>query len=902
MRDARSFLRTALASLFAVAVFSSTAFATDYVVTTTADGVGVCGASDCSLRAAIAAANGDAGAHVVLGSSQTYVLSLGRLTITGPMTVDGNGSTISGGALDRVFDVVGNFTLTVNNVTITNGLASGFLSLGGALNIRGATVVLNGCTVTGNSTALESGSRDDGGGIAVVGSYNAAAGTTALASLTLNNSTVTNNVGSNGGGIVCALCSLTISNSTISGNTAVGGDGGGIAVVGNSSSLAMTASALVSNVVSGGAARGGGLSVPFGTSASTLSRDRIVGNAGTIGSAIFENLGTTAATNNWWGCNFGPGVGGTGCTGTPNSVVGAVTTSPQLILKASASPATIPPLVSSTMTADLTFNSSNADTSSGGTIPDGTSAAFTGTLGTFATPTSPTVNGKAVDVYTAGFSFGSPTLSSTVDGQTVSTTIAIVGCGVITLSGTTFPIGTVSVVYPATTITQVGGVSTTTFAVTAGALPAGLLLSSAGTVSGTPTAYGAFNFIVTATDVNGCAGSAGYAITINPSPSPAELTTPRPGSTFAGSTVTFQWTSGTGVTAYRLSIGTTLGGVDLLNQDEGTSQSAVVPGLPTGSPVYVRLWSQIAAQWLFNDYLYNRSPSRIQRIAPRDFDGDGKADIAIYRPSNGVWYVLMSSENYPASAAYQWGTSTDVPLSGDFDGDGKADIAIYRPAAGVWYILLSSTNFASYATYQWGVSTDVPVPADYDGDGKSDIAIYRPSTGAWFVRLSSTNFASSVTYQWGLSADVPVPADYDGDGKTDIAVYRPGAGVWYVLLSSTNFTTYVTHQWGGSADIPVAGDYDGDGMTDVAVYRPSTGYWYVLLSSTNFATYVNYQWGGVGPTITVPADYDGDGKTDIAIYQPASGNWYVLMSSTDFGTYFGYQWGISNDIPVLKSP
>jgi CSLREA domain-containing protein len=902
MRDARQFLRTALASLCVVVVFSSTAFATNYVVTTTADVAGVCSVSDCSLRAAIAAANVDVGAHVVLGASQTYALSLGRLTITGPVTVDGNASTISGGALDRVFDVVGNFTLTVNNLTITNGLASGFLSLGGALNIRGATVVLNGCTVTGNSTAVESGSRDDGGGIAVVGSYDAAAGTTALASLTLNNSTVTNNIGSNGGGIVCVLCSLTISKSTISGNAAVGGDGGGIAVVGNSSSLAMTGSALVSNAASGGAGRGGGLSVPFGTSASTLSRDRVVGNTGTIGSAIFENLGTTAATDNWWGCNFGPGVGGTGCTGTPNSVFGAVTTSPQLILKASASPTTIPPLVSSTMTADLTFDSSNADTSSGGTIPDGTIAAFTGTLGTFATPTSPTVNGKAVDVYTAGFSFGSPSLSGQVDGQTISTTIAISGCGVITLSGTTFPIGTVGVVYPATTITQVGGVSTTTFAVTAGALPAGLLLSSAGTVSGVPTAQGTFNFTVTATDLNGCTGRAGYAITINPSPTPAELTTPRPGSTFAGSTVAFQWTSGTGVTAYRLSIGTTFAGVDLFNQDEGTNLSAVVPGLPTGSPVYVRLWSQIASVWLFNDYQYNRNPSGTRRSAPRDFDGDGKADIAIYRPSNGVWYVLLSGQNYPASAAYQWGTSTDLPVSGDFDGDGKADIAIYRPANGTWYILLSSTNFASYASYQWGVSTDVPVPADYDGDGKTDIAIYRPSTGAWFVRLSSTNFGSSVTYQWGLSTDVPVPADYDGDGKADIAIYRPGAGVWYVLLSSTNFTTYVSHQWGGSADVPVAGDYDGDGMTDVAVYRPSTGYWYVLLSSTNFTTYISYRWGGVGPTVTVPADYDGDGKTDIAIYQPASGNWFILMSSTNFGTYVGYQWGITNDIPVLKIP
>ena len=80
--------------------------------------------------------------------------------------------------------MLGNFTVTINNLTITNGLASGFLSLGGGLNIRGATVVLNSCTVTGNSTAIENGARDDGGGIAVVGSFNAATGIATLASLT----------------------------------------------------------------------------------------------------------------------------------------------------------------------------------------------------------------------------------------------------------------------------------------------------------------------------------------------------------------------------------------------------------------------------------------------------------------------------------------------------------------------------------------------------------------------------------------------------------------------------------------------------------------------------------------------------------------------------------------------
>ena len=64
-------------------------------------------------------------------------------------------------------------------------------------------------------------------------------------------------------------------------------------------------------------------------------------------------------------------------------------------------------------------------------------------------------------------------------------------------------------------------------------------------------------------------------------------------------------------------------------------------------------------------------------------------------------------------------------MSADFDGDGKTDVAVYRPATGNWYILLSTTNSASYISYQWGVTTDIPVPSDYDGDGKADV----PSTG-----------------------------------------------------------------------------------------------------------------------------------------------------------------------------
>jgi VCBS repeat protein len=68
--------------------------------------------------------------------------------------------------------------------------------------------------------------------------------------------------------------------------------------------------------------------------------------------------------------------------------------------------------------------------------------------------------------------------------------------------------------------------------------------------------------------------------------------------------------------------------------------------------------------------------------------------------------------------------------AGDYDGDGRTDIAVYRPGNGTWYIAFSSSNFQSSAAYQWGMSGDIPVPRDYDGDGKTDLAFYRPSTRA----------------------------------------------------------------------------------------------------------------------------------------------------------------------------
>ena len=264
-----------------------------------------------------------------------------------------------------------------------------------------------------------------------------------------------------------------------------------------------------------------------------------------------------------------------------------------------------------------------------------------------------------------------------------------------------------------------------------------------------------------------------------------------------------------------------------------------------------------------------------------DFDGDGKSDMSVFRPADGSWYQMRTTDGFYGE---RFGAPEDKPVPADYDGDGKTDIAVYR--AGAWYLQRSTAGFYGI---NFGSPEDIPQPFDFDGDGKADIAVYRPSLGSWYIYNITTGQFTG--YKFGAAEDKPVAADYDGDGRADIAVFRPSEAAWYFQRSKLGFGGMY---FGVGTDKPIPADYDGDGKADIAVYRPSNGSWYLQTSSEGFKGYL---WGAPGD-LPVPADYDGDGRTDIGVYRPAEGAWYLQKTRDGFQ---GAVFGATTDKPIPNS-
>lgn len=275
-----------------------------------------------------------------------------------------------------------------------------------------------------------------------------------------------------------------------------------------------------------------------------------------------------------------------------------------------------------------------------------------------------------------------------------------------------------------------------------------------------------------------------------------------------------------------------------------------------------------------------------------DYDGDGKTDFGVTRwgvspISPTEWYIKKSGDGNQIYSQFGFRAGTtrayngvgllDIVQPEDFDGDGKADIAVYRAGTSAaepqsyFYIVNSSNN--TFRVEPWGQRFDLgTIPGDYDGDGKADLVVWRPGATAgaqsvFYVKKSSDN--STIAVPWGITNDRPVLGDFDGDGKQDFSVARvntvTGEAALYTLRSGSNQFTTTQLPYPFQSIVP--GDYDGDGKTDVATIKNSVNdlLWTITRSSDDVTQ--NIRFGLYASDAPVQGDYNADGKTEIAVFR-----------------------------------
>ena len=268
-------------------------------------------------------------------------------------------------------------------------------------------------------------------------------------------------------------------------------------------------------------------------------------------------------------------------------------------------------------------------------------------------------------------------------------------------------------------------------------------------------------------------------------------------------------------------------------------------------------------------------------VAVADLNGDGHPDIVvasqgfpIYSGTVGV-FLGNGDGTFQPRVDYPIGSGGARLVVADFNGDGKADVAVANYGDSTFSVLLGNGDGTlqrrvNYVTGEHPISIAV---GDFNGDGKTDIAVgvyFGPFISVYLGNGDGT-FSSPINSPLNLNYGLNslVVEDFNGDGKLDIAasgdnlnlLYGNGDGSFrapvLVNLPIPSSNTTIS-----SAPSLAAGDFDGDGKPDIVV-SDSYGNIFVVLSTGGFLQSPQSTAGLYSNTAVAVGDFNGDGKPDL---------------------------------------
>jgi hypothetical protein len=257
-----------------------------------------------------------------------------------------------------------------------------------------------------------------------------------------------------------------------------------------------------------------------------------------------------------------------------------------------------------------------------------------------------------------------------------------------------------------------------------------------------------------------------------------------------------------------------------------------------------------------------------QSVAVADFNGDGKADLAVANYyDNSVSLLLGNGDGTfrPAQTFFAGRAPLSVAV-GDFNGDGRPDLVLVTPS-GVNVLLNNGDGTFRERSYPAGSNPESVAVGDFNGDGRPDLAVanFISNNVSILIGNSDGTFQAPLNFAVGNRPQQILTADFNGDGRPDLAVAN--ANNISILLGNGDGTFQAPLNFAPGAQWMAAGDFNGDGRPDLAVLPSFFSSNVSILLGNGDGTFQPAQNFATGTDLTnvAVADFNGDGKPDLAV-------------------------------------